>query len=268
MSQDTPPRNRVLVTGAASGIGAQLARDFAGHGWSVVLVDIDGAGLAEIARSIREDSGADVHELVGDLADVSVLNRLVNDFEVDDLPTALINAAGIYPAVSFFDLSAEHWDRVQNINVRAPVLLTKGLAQRAVDADRPFGVVNITSGASLRARPGAAAYCVSKSALTMATRACAVELGAYGIRVNAVSPGFVVVDSAINPVTHEYAEAVSENPLGRKGAPRDITGAVRFLLSADSNWVTGAVIDVDGGAAAGTTSLPLHWPGMTPSQSA
>lgn len=267
MVQSTEARQVALVTGAASGIGAHLAIDLAQHGWSLILVDINPDGLATTAQSIEKATGSTPETLAGDLADPAFIDRLLGDINArqtqESAPTALVNAAGIYPAIPFFELSAERWDRVQNINVRAPLLLTRGLAQQAVASGDPFAVVNITSGASLRARPGATHYCVSKSALTMTTKACAVELGPYGIRVNAVSPGFVVVDSATNPVTEEYADAVSANPLGRKGRPDDLCGAVRFLLSSEAEWVTGAVINVDGGSAAGTTALPQHWASLT-----
>jgi NAD(P)-dependent dehydrogenase (short-subunit alcohol dehydrogenase family) len=97
----------------------------------------------------------------------------------------------------------------------------------------------------------------------MLTKACAVELGGNGIRVNAVSPGFVTVDSTANPVTEDYAAAVSTNALGRRGEPDDIARAVHWLASDAASWVTGAVLRVDGGSTAGTTTLPLHWQGAT-----
>jgi 3-oxoacyl-[acyl-carrier protein] reductase len=101
----------------------------------------------------------------------------------------------------------------------------------------------------------------------MLTRAAAVELGAVAIRVNAVSPGFVTVNSQVNPVSEEYADAVSPNLLGRRGEPSDIASAVRWLCSAEASWVTGAIVRVDGGMSAGTNQLPLHWAGLTDVQS-
>jgi NAD(P)-dependent dehydrogenase (short-subunit alcohol dehydrogenase family) len=100
----------------------------------------------------------------------------------------------------------------------------------------------------------------------MLTRSASVELGEFGIRVNAVSPGFVDVDSDVNPVTPEYAEAMSINPLGQRGRPENIAAAVHWLASDEAEWVTGTVLRVDGGASAGTTALPLHWPGPTKQQ--
>jgi NAD(P)-dependent dehydrogenase (short-subunit alcohol dehydrogenase family) len=124
-------------------------------------------------------------------------------------------------------------------------------------------VVNISSGAATRARPGAAHYATSKAALEMLTKACAVELGGLGIRVNAVSPGFVTVDSDANPVTEEYAAAVSVNPLGRRGEPREVADAVFWLAGPEAGWITGAILRVDGGSTAGAAGLPLHWAGGT-----
>jgi len=143
--------------------------------------------------------------------------------------------------------------------VRAPMLLTRALAA----GGRPAVVVNISSSAATRARPGAAHYCTSKAALDMVTKACAVELADLGIRVNAVAPGFVEVDSPVNPVTPEYAKAVSANPLGRAGRPDEIAAAVVWLASDATTFVTGSIVRVDGGGTAGSTALPPHFPTTT-----
>lgn len=160
-------------------------------------------------------------------------------------------------------MTAAIWDRVREVNVRSAMLTTAAFARACVADGRGGAVVNITSGAATRARPGAAHYCTSKAALEMLTRAAAVELGEHRIRVNAVSPGFVRVDSPANPVTAEYEAAVSVNPLGRIGQPDDVARAVRWLAGPESEWITGTVLRVDGGAGAGTTALPLHWTGHT-----
>ncbi|MEV5704937.1 SDR family oxidoreductase [Actinoallomurus sp. NPDC052274] len=248
----------VLVTGAASGIGAAVAASFAADGWAVTGVDLREAPLRASL------SGLAATPIVADLAEPEAPEDVVRRaWESGGPLDALVNAAGIYPARPFLDLDAELWDRVQAVNVRAPMLATRAYAELAVAAGRPGSVVNISSGAALRARPGAAHYSTSKAALEMLTKAAAVELGGAGIRVNAVSPGFVTVDSAANPVTEEYAAAVSVNPLGRRGRPDDIAAAVRWLVSPAAEWVTGSILRVDGGASAGTTTLPAHWPGLT-----
>ncbi|MCX4967356.1 SDR family oxidoreductase [Streptomyces sp. NBC_00654] len=98
----------------------------------------------------------------------------------------------------------------------------------------------------------------------MATRAAALELGEYGIRVNAVSPGFVQVAGDCNPVSAEYAAAIGANPLGRPGTPYDIARAVCWITGQDASWITGEVLRVDGGSSTGALHLPRIWqPGDT-----
>jgi len=204
------------------------------------------------------------HAVVADLGDERCADVIEQAARQAGPIDVLVNAAGIYPATPLDAMTAAAWDRVQQVNVRAPVLLTVALAR----AGRPAAVVNISSGAATRARPGAAHYCTSKAALEMATKACAVELAGRGIRVNAVAPGFVEVDSPVNPVTAAYAAAVSANPIGRAGRPAEVAAAVVWLAADEAGFVTGAVLRVDGGATAGTAELPLHHTHVTALQGA
>jgi NAD(P)-dependent dehydrogenase (short-subunit alcohol dehydrogenase family) len=246
------------VTGAAGGIGLAVAEAFAARGDTVTGVD---ARDLELCAAM---SGIDAHAVVADLGDERCAVVVEQAAGLAGPVDVLVNAAGIYPATPFDAMTAAAWDRVQHVNVRAPVLLTVALAR----AGRPAAVVNISSGAATRARPGAAHYCTSKAALEMATKACAVELAGSGIRVNAVAPGFVEVDSPVNPVTQAYAAAVSANPIGRAGRPAEVAAAVVWLAGDEAGFVTGAVLRVDGGATAGTAELPLHHTHITALQGA
>ncbi|MEW1721983.1 SDR family oxidoreductase [Streptomyces sp. NPDC093109] len=259
--RQAPPH--AVVTGAASGIGAAVAAELASHGWRITGVDLRADALRTTLDALRERYGVPVTALAGDLADPDFPAGAVDRAWAAAPVDGLVNAAGIYPAIPFAELTAASWDRVQHINVRAALLATQRLARHAVAAGRTPAVVNIASGAARRARPGAAHYATSKAALVMATKAAAVELGGHGIRVNSVSPGFVAVASPVNPVTPAYAAAVSGSLLPGPADPAHIASAVRFLLGDGAAWITGADLPVDGGSSAGTTALPQHWPAPT-----
>jgi 3-oxoacyl-[acyl-carrier protein] reductase len=255
----------VLVTGAAGGIGLACAQAFAAAGDRVTGVDARADELGTAMGDVARDHGVRTAALVLDLAAPDCGTVVAAAADRLGPVDVLVNAAGIYPATPLAQMTADTWDRVQHVNVRAPVLLAIALAGQGPG---PRCVVNISSGAATRARPGAAHYCTSKAALEMATKACAVELAEAGVRVNAVAPGFVEVNSPVNPVTDDYADAVSVNPLGRVGQPAEVAAAVLWLASDAAGFTTGAVLRVDGGSTAGTTSLPQHFPTTTALQRA
>lgn len=252
-----------LVTGAGSGIGAAVAEDLAAHGYRITGVDLRADALERVLQDIAERYGVPVHAVRADLAEVDQARAAVDTAWALAPVDVLVNAAGIYPATPFLELTPQDWDHVQNVNVRAPLFLLQRLAQHAVPAGRTPAAVNISSGAARGARPGTAAYSTSKAALEAVTRAVAVELGGAGIRVNSVAPGFVPVASEVNPVTEEYAAAVTRSLLPVPATAAGIASAVRLLVGEDASRITGTVLAVDGGASAGTRSLPEHWPAVT-----
>lgn len=258
-------QRHVLVTGAAGGIGLACAESFAAAGDRVTGVDARADELEQAMAMLASRHGVQTHALVADLANSDCASVVREAIAMAGPVEVLVNAAGIYPALPLPEMTAQAWDRVQQVNVRAPVLLTVAVAGQG---HLPCSVVNISSGAATRARPGAAHYCTSKAALEMATKACAVELASTGVRVNAVAPGFVEVNSPVNPVTEDYAAAVSRNPLGRVGRPAEIAEAVLWLASDAASFTTGAILRVDGGATAGTRDLPTHFPTTTNLQNA
>ena len=258
-------REHVLITGGAGGIGEGIARVFVRAGAAVTLVDYREDALREAAERLRaEVHDADVDVLVADLTSPLDPGRVVEQAWADRAPIdVLVNSAGLYPSRPLLELTAEIWDAILDVNLRSAALTTVAFAKLAHAENRAGSIVNITSGAALRARPGATPYSTSKAALEMWTKASALELGPLNIRVNAVSPGFVGVDSPVNPYRAEYRAAADRNPLGRDGTPEDIGEAVLWVSSGRAGWVTGTVIRVDGGSSTGNSGLPRSWPVMS-----
>lgn len=248
---------KVLVTGAAGGIGKAIVRMFLTQGARVALMDF----RADVLESVRHGVGMQ-ERTIGIVADVSdqdsVHNALDAAWHAFGRLDTLVNAAGLYPSKPVLDMSEEDWDTVLDTNLKGPFLVSRGFARRLVEQRSPGHIVNITSGAALRARPGAAHYCTSKAGLEMLTKAMALELAPHHIHVNAVSPGYVEVGSEINALSKNYVQVISSTiPWGRVGHPADIAQAVAFLCSDAAEWITGASLQVDGGSGAGNPSLPL-----------
>ncbi|OON71927.1 SDR family NAD(P)-dependent oxidoreductase [Streptomyces tsukubensis] len=246
----------VLVTGAAGGIGGAIAEAFAAQGALLTLADRQPAALERTAARLGRRAAVRTADLALPDSPAAVVEAAWSGHGPVDI---LVNAAGLYPSLDMADVDAASWDRLFAINLRAPVLTTATFARLAMKEGRPGSVVNISSGAAQRSRPGGGPYASSKAALEMATRAAALELGAHHIRVNAVSPGFVPVASDCNPVSARYAKAIGTNPLGRSGTPEDIARAVTWLAGPDASWITGEVLRVDGGSSTGALHLPRIW---------
>lgn len=166
----------VVVTGAGSGIGLQIALRFADLGEELTLVDISEPALGEAAKKSEARGASAVSIQSVDLRTPQGPGSMI-DKAWDVAPIdVLINSAGVYPSTPFLSLDVETWNSVLDLNTRAPMLATVALARRAVSGQRGASVVNISSSAAQRARPGAAPYSTSKAALEMLTRASALEL--------------------------------------------------------------------------------------------
>jgi 3-oxoacyl-[acyl-carrier protein] reductase len=256
MSTDLSGR-RALVTGGTGGIGGAVALALAAAGAGVAIADtrvpkLLPDGIRFVPLDVRE--GASVRSAFA--AAETALGGAVD---------ILVNAAGIYPCDPILEMTEQAWDNVLDINLKGMFLVSQECCRRLVASGKPGAIVNITSGAAERARLGAAHYCTSKAGAEMLTRAFALEFAAHRIRVNAVSPGYVEVNSEVNPLSVAYVDAITRDiPLGRAGTPEDIARVVVFLCSDATAWVSGASWRADGGSRAGTLGLPLSRPGPEP----
>ncbi len=246
---------RVVITGALGIYGTWIADAFARAGARLCLTDREPRGLADRLASAGAADGSFVH--AADITDHVALAGLVASVgERWGSADILINNAGVYPSGFLLDIDVSEWDRIMDVNVRAPFLLTQLIAKQMIAARRPGCIVNISSGAARKMRRSVVPYCLSKTALDRLTKGFALELAEFGIRVNAVEPGFAAGSTA-SPLTAAHVEQTTAGiPLGRASNPGDAAGAVLYLCSDAASYVTGTSIAVDGGNSIG--SLAVH----------
>ena len=241
----------VIVTGAAGYVGQVLARRLGVEGARVVVCDQRDVAL--VAEAVRA-TGADVLALNVDVTSEAstreMARQTVARFGRID---GLVNNAGLFlgpgmDARSIMDVDLDAWDRTFAVNVKGPFLCTRAVFPFMRD-QRSGKVVNIGSGSWLhtsRGRPSVPHYSSSKAAVTGLTRALAKELGEFGICINTLAPGTMPLEAREQDPT--TLPGAAERALGRVGVPADVAGTMVFLLSADSDFITGQMIVVNGGA--------------------
>ncbi len=236
-----------LVTGASRGIGAAIARALSRDGWPVgVNYRSDKDAAERVVAEIEQDGGRAV-ALAGDVADPGapdqVFGALESYFSAPVL--VLVNNAGIARDDLTPSLGDEEWSAVLDTDLTAAFRFTRRALKPMLRA-RAGRIVNISSVVGLRANPGQANYAAAKAGLIALTKTAAIEVARRGVTVNAVAPG--VIDTAM---TEEVAsDLLAMVPARRAGTPEEVAACVRFLVSEEASYVTGAVLSVDGGLAA------------------
>ena len=236
-----------LVTGSSRGIGAAIARTIAGDGWAVgVNYRSDRDGAEAVVAAIQGDGGRAV-ALGADIAEPSAAEELFTQLEAHfERPVlALVNNAGISVDDLTPSLSDEAWNSVIETDLNAAFRLTRRALKPMLRA-RAGRIVNISSVVGLRANPGQANYAAAKAGLIALTKTAAVEVARRGITINAVAPGWIDTDMTADV----SKDLLAQVPARRAGTPQEVAACVRFLISDDASYVTGAVLTVDGGLAA------------------
>jgi NAD(P)-dependent dehydrogenase (short-subunit alcohol dehydrogenase family) len=237
-----------LVTGAGAGIGTGIATRLAEAGAHVAVhYHRSEAGARDVVARITADGGI-ARAYQADLTESPAVHELVARITSDGgAPDILVNNAGIYPLGSILDVEAADWQTVVAANLTSVHLVTQAVARGLRDAGRGGAFVNIASIEAANVAPAHSHYAAAKAGVVMYTKSAARELGALGIRVNAVSPGLIWrpgLDEAWPQGVSAYTAAT---PLGRLGRFEDVADACLFLVSAASRWITGTDLVVDGG---------------------
>ncbi len=238
-----------LAAGAGGGIGGAGAAGLAREGAAVICADLDMAVAETTAAQIRAAGGrASARAL--DVCDRSAVDAVVaaavREFGRLDV---LLDCAGISQRATFLELDPAEWDRIIAVNLTGMFHLGQAAARQMVRQGGGGSIINVTSQLAEVARPERAAYVASKGGGRSLTHAMALELAPHDIRVNAIAPGPTLTGltraSYADPETRRAT--IAQIPLGRIGQPEDIVGAIVFLASAESQWVTGSTVTVDGG---------------------
>ncbi|MCU0229431.1 MAG: glucose 1-dehydrogenase [Bryobacterales bacterium] len=237
-----------VVTGASLGIGAAIASRLAAEGAAVV---VNYGRSKDAAAAVVERIQGNGGRAIAVQADVSRQDQVVALF--DQAQSAfgplnlLVNNAGVYVGSPIGDITEEHIDKHFDLNVKGLLFATREAVQRFPEAGG--SIINISSVVATLPPSGMAVYSATKGAVDTISRALAVELGARKIRVNSVSPGYVVTEGAkdMDGEGQFASYMASVTPLGRVGLPEDIADVVAFVASDDARWITGQVIPVSGG---------------------
>jgi 3-oxoacyl-[acyl-carrier protein] reductase len=242
----------VIVTGGGKGIGKVYAQEFARAGARVVAADIDGPAAEAVARALAAE-GRDALAVTTDVSDAestqAMARAALDRFDTIDV---LINNASLMSALprrSWLEIPLDEWDRVMAVNLRGLFLCCRAVFP-AMREQKRGKIVNISSSRVWDGTPNRLHYTTSKAGVIGFTRALARELGEFGITVNAVTPGLTLSDTQVASSSDNYLAVASANrALGRPQYPADLVGAVMFLSSAASDFITGQTVNVDGGKA-------------------
>lgn len=247
-----PPERVAVVTGAARGIGAAVARRLAADGHAVAVLDLD-AGAAGGTVATIEEAGGRALAVGADVSDSTQVTAAVEQITAEFGPPAvLVNNAGVLRDNLIGKMTDDDWDQVLGVHLRGAFLMSR--ACQAPMKDTGFGrIVNLSSTSALGNR-GQANYSAAKAGMQGLTKTLAIELGRYGVTANAIAPGFIETDMTRATAARmrlDYAAlrnaAVSTIPVGRVGQPEDIAAVTSFLCSAEAGFVSGQVIYVAGG---------------------
>lgn len=238
-----------VVTGASKGIGAEIARELARAGAAVVVNYASSREGAERVVAEITKSGGKAVAVQADVSSAADIGRLFAQAkQAFDRVDIVINNAGVYEFAPIEAVTAEHFNRIFNLNVLGLLLVT----QEAVKHFGPKGgsIVNISSIVATLAPPAGSVYSASKAAVDAITRSLGQELGARGIRVNSINPSMIETDGTVAAGITDSdmrRQIESQTPLGRIGRPGDIAPAALFFASDDSAWITGETLYITGG---------------------
>jgi 3-oxoacyl-[acyl-carrier protein] reductase len=235
-----------IVTGGGQGIGREIALALVEHGASVVISDINAASANEVAAEIEANNGksisvtADVtvQEEVARLAD-----ETISSFGQIDI---LVNNAGITRDTLLMRMSAADWDQVLTTNLKGAFLCTQAVVRYMIK-QRWGRIINIASVVGLIGNAGQANYAAAKAGLIGLTKTTAREFAARGVTANAIAPGYIDTEMTRRLSDNAKQEFLRQVPLGYPGTPRDVANAVCFLASEEAHYITGHVLNVDGG---------------------
>jgi NAD(P)-dependent dehydrogenase (short-subunit alcohol dehydrogenase family) len=234
---------RAIVTGAARGIGAEIARTFAAEGATVAVLDVHAEGAEKVAAEV----GGTAHAV--DLRDVGA-TRDALDAAIAGLGgvDVLVNNAGVLRKAPLLDIDPDDWDDMFAVTTRPVLVATQVVARSMIAAGTRGAIVNMASMAARTGGAGQGHYAAAKAAVVALTRVAALELGPHGIRVNCLCPGYVLTEmGAATRTPEQVAEWTSRSPLGRLGQTADVARTALFLASDDAAYLTGQAVNVTGG---------------------
>jgi 3-oxoacyl-[acyl-carrier protein] reductase len=241
-----------MVTGAARGIGAAVAKRLARDGLAVAVIDLDEADCAETVEAIRSEGGAALG-MAADVADEGLVGDAVARVAAElGPPTVLVNNAGVGPRADLVEMTTEQWDMVLGVNLRGPFFLTRAVAPYMIEAG--WGRIVTMSSISAVGDAARVDYASAKAGLIGFSKSLALQLGRHGVTANAIAPGFVVSDmtrTSARRLGLEFEEfqrkAAASIPVGRVGQPEDIAHTASYLVSPEAGFVSGQVVYVAGG---------------------